>query len=551
MLRSVFTVATLISILPGGLVRQELGVLRVTIALADSTERATPVARYALLVSDNPASAAPRRILTGLDGSVEIRLRPGSYMVESDRPFVFESKAYEWTEVIEIAAGRETVVELGPKNARVASVGPEADGAARTAPEELDPSAIISQWQDSVVGLWTPTAHASGFVIDARGLIVTGQRSVGTAATVEVQLTPSVKVAANVLVADAAQGVAVLRFNPATAAIRPLPLGCGEPPRPVRTGQEVVAIEAPLRQQKGTTSGRVTSVLPRTLQADLGLAAGGAGGPVFDREGRFVGLTSLADERTTQITDDIPIVRNGTVCAVVASLEKSVDDGKPPGASLLPLEPLKRFPESALAEAATKRAGSLNTYQTASSDFDITFLTPVLVYAGQDRPRPLGQPGRSRGARPVEVAPIISSPLLEFSNWSAYVSEVLPVLLVRVTPKFVEGFWTRVGRGAALAKGIPIPPIKRYRPGFSSMRVFCGEKEVTPIHPFKLERRVSETDAIYEGLYVLDPGALSPECGSVKLELYSEKAPETGVPHVVEPGVIARVWQDFAPYRTQ
>jgi hypothetical protein len=83
------------------------------------------------------------------------------------------------------------------------------------------------------------------------------------------------------------------------------------------------------------------------------------------------------------------------------------------------------------------------------------------------------------------------------------------------------------------------------------MRVFCGEKEVTPIHPFKLERRVSETDAIYEGLYVLDPGALSPECGSVKLELYSEKAPETGVPHVVEPGVIARVWQDFAPYRTQ
>jgi hypothetical protein len=215
------------------------------------------------------------------------------------------------------------------------------------------------------------------------------------------------------------------------------------------------------------------------------------------------------------------------------------------------LEPLKRFPESALADLSTKRAGSLNTYQTASADFDITFLTPVLVYAAQDRPRPVRQSGRSRGARPVEVAPTISSPLLEFANWSAYVSEVLPVLLVRVTPKFVEGFWTKVGRGAALAKGIPIPPIKRYRPGFSRMRVFCGETEVTPIHPFKLERRVSETDAIYEGLYVLDPGALNPECGSVKLELFSEKAPETGVPHVVEPGVIGRVWQDFAPYRTQ
>ena len=31
-----------------------------------------------------------------------------------------------------------------------------------------------------------------------------------------------------------------------------------------------------------------------------------------------------------------------------------------------------------------------------------------------------------------------------------------------------------------------------------------------PIHPFKLEQRVSESDAIYEGLYVFDPGALGP-----------------------------------------
>jgi hypothetical protein len=42
------------------------------------------------------------------------------------------------------------------------------------------------------------------------------------------------------------------------------------------------------------------------------------------------------------------------------------------------------------------------------------------------------------------------------------------------------------------------------------MHVFCGDAEVTPIHPFKLEQRVSESDAIYEGLYVFDPGALGP-----------------------------------------
>jgi hypothetical protein len=45
-----------------------------------------------------------------------------------------------------------------------------------------------------------------------------------------------------------------------------------------------------------------------------------------------------------------------------------------------------------------------------------------------------------------------------------------PVLLVRVTPKLVEGFWTNVARGAAQTQGVAIPPIKRFTSGFSRMR---------------------------------------------------------------------------------
>ena len=81
------------------------------------------------------------------------------------------------------------------------------------------------------------------------------------------------------------------------------------------------------------------------------------------------------------------------------------------------------------------------------------------------------------------------------------------------------------------------------------MRAFCGDAEVTPIHPFKVEQRVSESDVIYEGLYVFDPGALGPECGTVKLVLYSEKEPEKGDTRVVDPKVVQQIWDDFAPYR--
>ena len=51
---------------------------------------------------------------------------------------------------------------------------------------------------DSVVALWTPTVHASGFVIDAKGLIATISGVIGGATSVEVQITPAIKVAGRV-----------------------------------------------------------------------------------------------------------------------------------------------------------------------------------------------------------------------------------------------------------------------------------------------------------------------------------------------------------------
>ena len=81
------------------------------------------------------------------------------------------------------------------------------------------------------------------------------------------------------------------------------------------------------------------------------------------------------------------------------------------------------------------------------------------------------------------------------------------------------------------------------------MRAFCGSTVVTPIHPFVVEHRISDSETIDEGLYVFDPGALGPQCGGIKLELYSEKDPEKGGSRAIDPKVIQHVWDDFAPYR--
>ena len=198
----------------------------------------------------------------------------------------------------------------------------------------------------------------------------------------------------------------------------------------------------------------------------------------------------------------------------------------PPSAAHLPLEAEPPFPVDALKEAAQRRAGSLNPYQTTSDGFDVAFITPVLTYGAQyhaDQMR--RQDHQCRHAHRRSLADQLR-PIMDFANWSEYMWEFPPVLLIRATPKLAEGFWTKVGRMAARTQGMALPPFKRYKSGFGRMTVFCGDKEVTPIHPFRLERRVSERDSIFEGLYVVDPGALGPHCASVKLVLYSEKDPD-------------------------
>ena len=520
---------------------QESGRLHITVTLTGASQQPTPVPRHTLLISDNPTSAPPRAIVTGADGTADVRLRPGNYTVESDQPVVFEGHAFQWTQMVDIVAGGDLVLRLTSANAEVAPL-PPATPASQAAAREPD-LAVLARWQDSVVALWTPTAHASGFVVGANGLIATNQRVIAGATSVEVQLTPTVKVAARVLVADAARDVAVLRIDPGIAGALPaVPLGCADPATVKRSGQELVAIGAPLRQQKGPAFGSVDRVSAHTIGTDFVLPAGSAGGPVLTTDGALVGMTSVDEERADERRQNARVVGVVDVCDVVGSAEKKVNDGVPPSGAHLPVEPPAPFPEDILRNVARQGARSLTPYQMSSSDFDITFITPQLTYRALS-----SDSGNTRGPRPPGIDPSVL--VTDFSNWSDYVGDIPPVLLVRVTPKLVEGFWTKVGRGAARTQGVAVPALTRPKSGFSRLRALCGDAEVTPIHPFRLEHRFSETDTIDEGLYVFDPGALGPSCGTVKLVLYSEKAPDRADTRIVDPKVIDRIWDDFAPYR--
>lgn len=494
---------------------QSPSALRVTVTLLDEAQKPTPVSRHALLISDNPATTVPRRVLTGPDGAAVIQLLPGSYTVESDRPASFAGKAYEWTQMVDVVAGRDATLVLTADNANI--VAASAPAGSNTPGSE--PSFLPGKWLDSVMAIWTPTSRATGFLFDARGLLATHGLAAANGTTVAVEVSPELKVPATVLFSDRVRDVAIVWVHPSVIAGRtPLPLGC--PPSPgaaLGEGQQLTALRVPFARPADLELGEVTGFATRGVETDLRLGFGGDGGPVFNAAGVIVGLTSLAAGIDRSRAPDVTVVRAGILCDVIAAARPALSAGTPPEPARLPTEPTPGNPAREIENAKAPAAPPV----VSSADFDVAFITPAAIHQARQH----GDRTGGRRSRSPEAEARLGL-LTDFGAWSDYFKETPAVVVVRVTPKMVEGFWKRLAREAARTQGAVLPPFKDFKTSFVRLRASCGSAEVVPIHPFVLDHRVSATRVIREGLYVFDPAAFGPACRRVTLSIYSDKAPE-------------------------
>jgi S1-C subfamily serine protease len=504
-----------------GLSGQAPGVLRISVTLMNTERSPVPVPRHLLLISDNPSTSPPRRILTRADGTVEVSLRPGNYTVESDRPVISQGKAYQWGQIVDVFSGRDSTLALTAENAEVTAATESASPAGDAAPS-IDISLQVRKWQQSLVGIWSPTARASGFVVDARGLIATDGVAVGTASAVEVEISPTVKVAGRVLLSDAARGVAVVWADQGSlAAHGAVPLTC--PPAAASAldeEQAIVTLTAPHAAAMDVVDGEVTTLGARAAETDLRLRFGGAGGPAFNAAGETIGLTSVSASADPRRPGGVRIVRAAIVCDVLAAARDKMAAAAAPDANRLPIEP--PAPVRRAEAAAPVRGAPAPTPVTLSADdFDIALITPaMLARAGEKAGWTGGASGRS-----AEAAARLGR-VMEFGDWSEYFADAPPVLIVRVSPKLVEGFWKRLAREAARTQGAELPPFRDFSSSFLRLAAMCGGEAIAPIHPFVLEHQLPDKRVIREGLYVFDPAAFAPECGSVTLSLFAEKTPQ-------------------------
>ena len=373
--------------------------------------------------------------------------------------------------------------------------------------------------------VWTPTSHASGVLVHGSGLVATPARAVGNATVVAVQLSPTLKVEAPVLATTGDVSI-VLVNPPRIAGTKPVALECGTATSPlIADSAKLFTVSAPMRSARVVSVGFAKLTGGATVATDFRLPSGGAGGPVFDDRGELVGLSTAVDSIADNGRPVVNVIALDALCSARAAAEAARGERiVAAGDTPLPVEPGLPVRAADLEGARRQKPGWPQTLQTTTSDFEISLLTPLLLFAERREYGTSGTADRTRTGRVPVGGTARPAPQRDFANWREYVDELPPVLMVRVTPRQVEGFWSTVARGAAMTQGIALPRVTRFKPGLARMQLLCDGVSVTPIHPFVIEQRVSETEAIREGLFVFDPLSLR-ACQSIALTLASEKEP--------------------------
>ncbi len=152
----------------------------------------------------------------------------------------------------------------------------------------------------------------SGFIFNAsEGLVVTNHHVVAKAQQVKVRLSDRRELTATLLGSDPAIDLALLRVQPATK-LREVVTGDSDQ---LQVGDWVLAIGNPFGLSQTVTVG-IVSALSRTIgagpyddfiQTDASINPGNSGGPLFDMQGRVVGINTAIHREGHGIGFAIPM----------------------------------------------------------------------------------------------------------------------------------------------------------------------------------------------------------------------------------------------------
>jgi S1-C subfamily serine protease len=189
--------------------------------------------------------------------------------------------------------------------------------AAATAPTKagFDPEAIYAKRQGGVVTIYADLgqdgqSQGSGFVVNRNGAILTNAHVVTNVASstdvrganaVFVEYSDGERAPAEIVGWDLFNDIGVIRVDPADHAVQPVPLGDSAS---AVVGEPVAAIGSPFGNQTSLSVGVVSATgrsissltsrfaVADAIQIDAPINKGNSGGPLFDAEGRVIGINA-------------------------------------------------------------------------------------------------------------------------------------------------------------------------------------------------------------------------------------------------------------------
>jgi S1-C subfamily serine protease len=533
--------------------QQEIPKLRVRAILVDKELNQKPVPHLTIvLASDSNHPEIPLEAKTDFGGNAEFQTPPGKYHMSTLQGVDFQGRHFAWETEIDVSEASVSV-DLSNDNAHIT------DPISAEPARKMDDLTVMFQtYQKSVVTVWSEIGSGTGFIVDSAGLIMTNQHVIGPSELISVQFDSKRKVAAKVLAFDAERDVAVLYADlsafPGALAVPMAAASAGH--ELAVEGERVFTIGSPLGLKKIITAGIVSKVEARAIISDVNINHGNSGGPLFNSLGEVIGITPFVvpGGNGPGVTG---VVRIDQTLPVFARARNKTRDAALPSARLLPVEPSDPYPLDSLKEMAKPAKFDRKPYVFTVGGFDVALGTPVLEYAVQaEAGRMVAHERNKRTKKRGQSTENTFEPLRDLPEWAEYAGEYKPVLLVQAAPQLRETFMSVVGR--ELAPSIEFfgsAPRLKFRTDFYRMKLSCGAKEVEPIQPGKAATVVNAhnefvniADATYVGIYSYPPDAISPSCGKVTLQIYSEKIPGRSESKDLDQKSIDRVWNDFRPY---
>ena len=498
-------------------------------------------------------AATSVELKTQLDGTAETTLPRGTYTVATAKPVDLDGKRYSWSLRVTLT-GTEKTIDLTNENARAEDSAP--------APPLVSPGASsgdlteqFKKLKNTVVTVISESGHGTGFFVDGKGLILTNQHVIAQSQYLAVQFDRERKIAARLIAADAQKDVALLWVNmSALPGATPAVLALSNGHASVQEGERVFTIGSPLSLDKIITTGIVSKVDEHTIMSDININPGNSGGPLFNNAGRVVGLTTFG--ASAEAGPGVSGVVRIEEARALLEENRSKATGPPPPATLLPVEPLTPYPVDGLKAALQGEKFDPRPYYLNVGDFEVALSTPPFDYREKEEARLRAERTQKkrnrREANRPDTAPQDASPEDSPRDWESEAGGHRAVLGIYVLPKVKEGFGSAFSR--SLRNGYGAANLK-FKTDFRSMKLLCGETEVQPIHPGRIPLTVNVRnasvkleDSTYKGAYLYPPDAINPQCGTVKIAIYSSKSDEPVV-KALDGNTAARIWADFDAFR--